>query len=294
MFWQFYWTVNPTLTVAGHSPLINPLRRLALPVESMSMSLKGFRFGFFVFFALSAGVALNLLLLQPKPFAHPGVAQVRPTASSTYIETASLERRTYQRPKQPTQPNAVPIGTASKPVVLNHDTAAASDQDPADVGIRKRFLPVDTGNTAELVRALQRELKIKGYDPGAEDGTAGLVTRAAIFAYQYDNRLELTAAPSEKLLQTLVLGGSGEAQKTDRRSMTLSGDARDLVLATQRGLKQQGLWPSPVDGHFNTALSRAIQQFETAQRLPTTGRISGRFMARLVRLSGVGREATLR
>ncbi len=254
------------------------------------MSLKGLRFGFFVFFVLSAGVALNLLLLQPRTFGNTGVAQALPSATLTYLETASLKRETTPRSAPSAKPVAMRVGTAAKPVVLNHEIARAAEHGArvGQVGVRGRFLPVNTGNTAALVRALQRELKTKGYDPGAEDGAPGLVTRAAIFAFQYDHHLDLTAKPSETLLQTIVLGGSGQKKTNRRRSMTLSGDARDLVLATQRGLKQQGLWSSPVDGHFNTALSRAIQQFETAQRLPTTGRISGRFMARLARLTGVG------
>ena len=260
------------------------------------MSLKGLRFGFLIFFVLSASVALNLLFLQPKTLGTVRVAQVRPPHALPYLETASVKRDSARYSAPLTNSGAPPVGTASKPVVLNYGTAGAAERGPrpGHVGVRGRFLPVNTGNTAELVRALQRELKTKGYDPGAEDGAAGLVTRAAIFAFQYDHHLDLTGDPSETLLQTLVLGGSGAQKPTQRRSMTLSGDARDLVLATQRGLKQQGLWPSPVDGHFNTALSRAIQQFETAQRLPTTGRISGRFMARLVRLSGVGRVAASR
>jgi len=257
------------------------------------MSLKGLRFGFFMFFVLSAGVALNLLFLQPQTMGTAGVAQARPSSTLTYLETASVKREMPRLATPRERPIVSRVGTASKPVVLNHETdsAPSGGPRPGQVGVRGRFLPVNTGNTAALVRALQRELKNKGYDPGAEDGAAGLVTRAAIFAFQYDQHLEVTAQPSESLLQTIVLGGSGQKKASQRRSIALSGDARDLVLATQRGLKQQGLWPSPVDGHFNTSLSRAIQKFETAQRLPTTGRISGRFMARLVRLSGVDRVA---
>ncbi len=35
---------------------------------------------------------------------------------------------------------------------------------------------------SRLTRAIQRELKAKGYEAGAVDGVAGLVTRAAIMA----------------------------------------------------------------------------------------------------------------
>lgn len=258
------------------------------------MSLKGHRIGFFAFFLLSAGVAINLLFLQPNRMGAVSVADVRPQATPALLETASVNRAAQQRSADRSQTRKItPPGTDLESVLLNR-SSGTDNLMPGQVGLRDRFLPVNTGNSAELIRAIQRELKAKGYDPGAEDGAAGLVTRAAIFAYQYDHNLDVTAAPSEALLQTLVLGGGGQPAGLGRRSMELTGEARDLVLATQRGLKQQRLWPSPVDGHFDTTLSRAIQQFETAQRMPTTGRISGRFMARLARLSGVGRLAKSR
>lgn len=250
------------------------------------MSLKGLRVGFFLFFALSAWVAINLLLLQPNVRGHDRLADVRRAAKTANIETASLNRRHSTTTQQSLARAQKRTRAVARNAQRGNDNVMAALQ-PGQLGVRARFLPANTGNTAQLVRALQRELKSKGYDPGAEDGAAGLVTRAAIFAFEYDNRLPLTAEPSEQLLQALVLGGSGARGANQRRSYALSAEARDLVLATQRRLKQQGFWRPPVDGHFNTDLSRAIQRFETAQRLPTTGRISGRFMARLVRVSGL-------
>ena len=253
------------------------------------MSLHGLRVGFFAFFALSTGVAINVLLLQPKLL--DGEQRALAPRLPAQFETASLSGKPYGQKLK-----VSPAGTTPLSIGLNNRSARGLGHAlrPDHNGVRGRFLPVNTGNTAELVRAVQRELKNKGYDPGAEDGSTGLVTRAAIFAFQYDHHLPLTAEPTERLLQTIVLGGSALKEDQDASAQTLSAEARDLVLATQRGLKKQGFWRSSVDGHFDTALSRAIQSFETAQNLPSTGRISGRFMARLARLSGTGHLAATR
>lgn len=252
------------------------------------MSLKSLRGGFLLFFVLSGWVAVNLLYLQPSTSLlalHQSDGQGS-SAHSAYLQTASIDARRAPSPRSNRGPGGgAPSHAPSQPSRVEGEQTALS---PGQIGVRSRFLPVNTGNTAELVRALQRELKTKGYDPGGQDGQAGLVTRAAIFAFEYDRRLPLTAEPTEKILQALVLGGSIGPDGKRERSYKLSGEARDLVKATQRGLKTQGYWSHAIDGRFTTQLSRAIQRFETAQNLPTTGRISGRFMARLARMSGVG------
>ena len=44
----------------------------------------------------------------------------------------------------------------------------------------------ETVDRSDLTRAIQRELKAKGYEAGAVDGVIGLVTRGAIMAYESD------------------------------------------------------------------------------------------------------------
>ena len=58
----------------------------------------------------------------------------------------------------------------------------------------------DDANRAELTKGVQRELANINYEPGPADGILGQVTRAAIFAYEYDNGMVLTAQPSDQLL----------------------------------------------------------------------------------------------
>jgi len=68
----------------------------------------------------------------------------------------------------------------------------------------------DVGNisSAEITRGIQRELNSRGYEAGQPDGVAGLVTRAAIFAYEYDNDLVLTGKPSDPLLSQIFMAST--------------------------------------------------------------------------------------
>ena len=65
-----------------------------------------------------------------------------------------------------------------------------------------------SGNSAEIIRGIQRELNGRGYDAGPPDGVVGLITRAAIMAYEHDYGLPLTATPSQDLLSRIVLGSA--------------------------------------------------------------------------------------
>lgn len=253
------------------------------------MSLKSLRYGFLSFFLMSGYVAINILLLQPDSGDLNRLAKDERAANSKAFHVPRPSPARLENAKQGLTVSAPSFAPPARPGLIETSTTSDGEDlrglDPGRVGLRSRLLPAKTGNATSLVRTIQRELKAKGYDPGALDGQLGDVTRAAIFAYEFDNQLPLTASPSKKLLQTILLGRSSGDEDTRRDQRALTPEARELVLATQRALKTQGYWSYPVDGHFNTQLSRAIQQFETKQRLPTTGRISGRFMSRLIRVS---------
>ncbi len=63
---------------------------------------------------------------------------------------------------------------------------------------------------------MQRELQIRGYETGARDGVAGVMTRGAIMAYEHDHGLPLTARPSQELLKAIILGEGGKPGKGAR------------------------------------------------------------------------------
>jgi peptidoglycan hydrolase-like protein with peptidoglycan-binding domain len=141
-------------------------------------------------------------------------------------------------------------------------------------------------NTAEITRGIQRELDARGYDVGQPDGIAGLVTRAAIFAYEYDNGLVLTGKPSEPLLSQIVLGSSSLEQNSARPGKTISPDGEALVRDVKQKLGALGYHTGAAGGALTPELASAIREFETEQKLKTSGRISGPMMSRLIRLQG--------
>jgi peptidoglycan hydrolase-like protein with peptidoglycan-binding domain len=144
----------------------------------------------------------------------------------------------------------------------------------------------DDVNTAELTRGIQRELDARGYDAGSPDGIAGLVTRAAIFAYEFDNGLVLSGKPSEALLSQIVLGSSSLEQNNARPGKTISPEGEALVRDVKQKLDALGYRTGAAGGALTPELARAIRDFETAQKLKSSGRISGPMMSRLIRLQG--------
>lgn len=69
--------------------------------------------------------------------------------------------------------------------------------------IRGSFPPDRYGLTLSDRQALQRKLTAKGYDTGGTSGVIGPKSRAAITAYQQDQGLSVTGAPSPALLAAL-------------------------------------------------------------------------------------------
>jgi peptidoglycan hydrolase-like protein with peptidoglycan-binding domain len=145
------------------------------------------------------------------------------------------------------------------------------------------------GSATEVTRAVQRELQIRGYETGGSDGIAGIMTRGAITAYEYDHNLPLSGQPSDRLLKAIILGEGGKAKGKGGEVKT--AEAQDVVRSVQRSLAKLGYKPGAPNGRLTPDTLRAIRAFEGDQALPETGRISGPLIARLLRLSGDGRVA---
>src|SRR5690606_14603674 len=97
-----------------------------------------------------------------------------------------------------------------------------------------------TADRSDLVRAVQRELKAKGYETGAVDGVTGLVTRGAIMAYESDSGLPLTAEPRQALLQHLVLGSADIGGAAAGDAVPPGPEAEHVIRAVQRAFRQLG------------------------------------------------------
>lgn len=238
------------------------------------MTPRRVRVGLFTFLGLSIGLSANMLLLQPKSGRQASGRAVQETTLWQGLEQA------------PSVAGAVPSGDAP-PSALTTGTLSAADMvlSPSAEQTRETKVPGD------VIRGVQRELKTRGYEPGAADGVPGIVTRAAVMAYEFDHGLPLTGDPSEQLLKQIVLGSAasdapagGVASPTDRHAET-------VIRTVQKSLKALGYAPGEADGALSEATVRAIGEFEADQKLAATGRISSPLVQRLMRLSAQARVA---
>ncbi len=229
------------------------------------------KFGTLAFFALTAGVAVNLALFQGH---RKGIG----------IETSALggERGHYGEETQ--------VATAelqSKPL-----PATAAPAVPLLKGQPAPAVADSSVNKAEIVRGIQRELTTRGYGTGQPDGLPGLVTRAAIMAYEYDYGLPLTAEPSQELLSRIVLGTAGPAATFKNLPQLKSTEAETVVKQVKQFLTGAGYAPGKADGKLSDDVIRAIRDFELDQKMPETGRISGQLVSRLIKMQGQGKQAS--
>lgn len=212
------------------------------------------RLGLLGFTALSMGVAANMMLMQPGS----RTAGLRDGQLAAARELTEIARG---QPKAHVAPAA------------RANTAAATRG--------------DTETQPETVRAIQRELQSRGYETGGQDGVPGLVTRAAILAYETDNGLPLSADPTDHLLRAIVLGAAG------RDDTAVGGDRRThvehIVRTVQHSLAGLKYFNAKPDGRLGEDTRRAIREFEQDQGLKVTGRISGELVVRLAKTAVSGR-----
>jgi peptidoglycan hydrolase-like protein with peptidoglycan-binding domain len=225
------------------------------------MTLRWMRLGFVGFFLLSFALAANLTLFQP----------LRPQQASA--------RAVFPPASEP----ASPIATGSV-VILN----ASNRTKPLSI----EHEPKSGGESAEVVRAVQRELLARGYETGSADGMPGLITRASIMAYESDHDLPLTGVASDALLHSILLGASNGPRKGGTRAGAEPGrEAGQVIRTVQQSLASLGYRLGQPDGRLGEQTVRTIREFETDQGLAVSGRISGQLVARLARLAGQGRLA---
>jgi peptidoglycan hydrolase-like protein with peptidoglycan-binding domain len=207
------------------------------------------------FLLLSTGVAGNVFFLQPRASASGG----------------DDERRM----------------ASGAPIAFGADTSSIAG------GTQVSIDPLPTveipQKTADVTRAVQRELALRGYETGAADGVAGLMTRAAIMGFEYDHGLAMTGRPSQELLKRIVLGGGSGANPVGSQGQ--SPEARDVIRTVQASLTKLGYRPGDVDGQLSPKTARAIREFEVDQTLSQSGRVSGPLVVRLARLASADRVA---
>lgn len=222
------------------------------------MTATTMKLGLAAFAALGAVALVNITMLQPNA-GRVGVSRPAVQSAAKPLLAAPGEARS---------------GLRSAPAAETPTAKAAPAPAPSA--------------TADVTRAIQRELKDRGYDAGTPDGQPGLMTRAAIMAYEHDRNLPLTAEPTPELLKLIVMNTSQTAARTGP-TLEQSVQATHVIRTVQQSLVTLGYAPGKVDGRLGDDTVRAIRDFELDQGLPETGRVSGLLVARLSRLAGQGR-----
>ncbi|MDG5497784.1 peptidoglycan-binding protein [Niveispirillum sp. BGYR6] len=121
--------------------------------------------------------------------------------------------------------------------------------------------------SAPVIKQIQTELAIAGFDAGKPDGAVGRGTRQAIRDYQKLAGLKPDGCPSEALLQRLSFGLP--KVYSDRRPAMPTE-----TVQVQEELLRRGYWAGPADGRLGKTTVEAIRQFELDNDRPLTGEVS--------------------
>lgn len=222
------------------------------------MTAGDFRIASLGFFALTASVAINLFMLQDN-------------RTTNGIETSALAPRPFEQ-------------TVNAALATDLGPQMAPGAALLRVAPPKAAAVESTSNATEIIRGIQRELNARGYEAGPPDGVAGLVTRAAIMAYEHDYGLPLTAIPSQDLLSRIVLGSAVPSPARNAADKIASAEADSVARTVEQQLVTLGYVPGKIDGKVNEQTARAIRAFEIDQKMPETGRISGPLVSRVMRV----------
>lgn len=256
-------------------------------------------FGLFVVFG--AGVAANAMLFQ----SGPTTTAAGRLAAEKAAQKAAVDRLKRLSAEAALQvPLAEPQKTVARIGARPENIAPAKAEAerpqrlalvPPQAAIRLARLKPDAASAdampdtpdaegnPETIRAVQRELQQLGYGPLQVDGVPGLLTRAAIMAFEHDNRLGLTGEATETLLKRLLLGASGEKPAANEAGRIRSQQAEIVLRTVQQSLAALGYQPGKVDGRSGEETERAIREFEMDHGLDPTGRVSAELFSRLAK-----------
>ena len=139
------------------------------------------------------------------------------------------------------------------------------------------------------IRNVQQALNTLGYTAGTADGKMGAKTRTAISAYQRDNGLAPTGAPSAELYDRLLASVSSGARPQPAYAQPAAYgqppyDGRvsaDLVTAVQSELRQRGYTIPVVSGQLDGATRDAIMQYQTDAGMTVSGQPSETLLTHL-------------
>lgn len=221
------------------------------------------RMGFAVFAVLTSAFSVNVFLLQDV-----GLAGVDGRRASIDLARTQVTGALGQR------------DTAAKP----------------DLASNQGVIVLNADMQTDTIRAIQRELRNRGYDAGDSDGVPDLVTRAAVMAYEADHRFPMTGMPRKELLQQILMGTTAETApmfaRDSEQQPERDAHVTQVVRTVQQSLQAAGYAPGGIDGKLGPATGRAIREFEIDHQMVETGRVSGRLIRRLAVVAGQGKLAS--
>lgn len=273
------------------------------------MSLTPFqaRLALLSFMAVGSMAAANILYFQDQALVS-SIARSKSERAKSRAE-AERTRRLALDPK-----DAQPVRTATpaknerspvkEPAIADHGpvTARIGRFAPTSGQLDASATPIAATATVatvaepelrlpDIVRGIQSGLGQKGYEPGTPDGVVGLVTRAAIMAYEHDSGLPLTGEPSEPLLRHINGIPSSLGTTANRHRPARAPSAEHVIRSVQQSLSQLGYFAAKIDGRGNEETTRAIREYEMDSGLVPTGRVSAPLLVKLARSIGAPRQA---
>ena len=148
-----------------------------------------------------------------------------------------------------------------------------------------------TGESLLVVRAIQRELSLRGYDVGSVDGQLSDKTRNAISAFQKREGLAVTGLPSDDVLRQILLGDTirpPEATGSVPASDSIAAHAAEsgTVLRVQQVLAELGYAPGIIDGAWGANTAEAVRAFQRDRSIAVTGTITPELLQEFQRVTG--------
>jgi len=235
------------------------------------MGVVSARLLFLAFLALTATIIYNALYLQEH--APHGMADATGVGNGTTrvigvappkVDPTAGTASTFEKASQP--------GAAASPVVTD-------------------LPPQTTGESLLVVRAIQRELSLRGYDVGTVDGQLSDKTRNAISAFQKREGLAITGLPSDDVLRQILLGdtiGSAEATGSVPAADSIAAYAAEggTILRVQQVLAELGYAPGIIDGAWGANTADAVRAFQRDRNMAVTGTITPELLQEFQRVTG--------
>jgi len=162
---------------------------------------------------------------------------------------------------------------------------------------------IGTGDSGDLVKSLQAELKTLGYYRGAEHGDFDAATEAAVLKYQFARRIvsedtdpgagyvgpatrtalnkDINNRGGKKISPTSLLatsilqsGGASPALGSNRFPVTLSkGDSGDRVRDMQIALAKLGMYECDINGIYDERAEVCVLKFQEENEIVQAGQL---------------------